>query len=252
MAKNFFSLEGKVAIVTGCKKGIGKAIAFALAEAGADVAVCTRVLKDPETDLEAVAEEIRNLGRRSLAVQADVTKRADVEKLVKAVKDKFGKIDILVNNVGAMVRKPLMEDTDNDWDKVMDINLRSTFLCCQLVGKIMVAQKSGSIINMSSVCAVKSSVTRGAYHVAKAGVSMLTQTLGLELAGLGVRVNAIAPGGVKTDWNTVEWNSPENLKRPMKRMAETSEITGAAIFLASDASGYMTGHILLVDGGESL
>jgi NAD(P)-dependent dehydrogenase (short-subunit alcohol dehydrogenase family) len=175
-----------------------------------------------------------------------------VNNLVTYVVDELGAIDVLLNNVGVMIRKPLMEYSEEEWDRVIDINLKSAFLCSQAVSRVMVTQKKGSIINMSSVCATKASTTRGGYHVAKAGVSMLTKTLALELVGSQVRVNAIAPGGVKTDWNTREWNNSENIKRPMQRMAETYEITGAAIFLASEASSYITGHVLLVDGGESL
>lgn len=243
-----FSLQGKVAIVTGAGKGIGKSIAIALAQAGADVVAVARTQKM----IDETVTEITKTGRQGLALSADVTSLSQVEHMVRQVMDRFQKIDILVNDVGAMVRKPLMQYTEDDWNKIMDFNLKTAFLCSQVVAKVMLAQQSGSIINMSSVCAVKASVTRGAYHVAKAGVSMLTRTLALELAASGVRVNAIAPGGVKTEWNVPEWNSPENLKRPMQRMAETKEITGAAVFLASEASGFMTGHIMIMDGGESL
>jgi len=250
MQNSSFSLNGKVAIVTGCRRGIGKAIALGFAEAGADVVCCDLITEDGE--LEGVAKEIKSLGRRSLVVKTDVTNKNDIDSMVKKVLDEFKTIDVLVNNVGVMVRKPLMEYSEAEWDKVMNINLKSTFLCSQAVSKVMVPCKKGSIINISSVCAVKASTTRGCYHVAKAGVSMFTRTLALEIAASNVRVNAIAPGGVKTDWNTWEWNSPENQAKPMKRMAETPEIVGGAIFLASDASSYMTGHILIIDGGESL
>ena len=250
MQNSSFSLDGKVAIVTGCRRGIGKAIALGFAEAGADVVCCDLITGDGE--LDEVAKQVRTLGRRSLVVKADVTNKIDIDNLVKQALDEFKTIDVLVNNVGVMVRKPLMEYSEEEWDKVLDINLKSTFLCSQAVSRVMIPVKKGSIINLSSVCAVKASTTRGGYHVAKAGVSMLTRTLALEIAASNVRVNAIAPGGVKTDWNTWEWNSPENELKPMKRMAETREIVGGAIFLASEASSYMTGHILFMDGGESL
>lgn len=252
-----FSLAGKVAVVPGSKRGIGKAIALGFAEAGADVVVSTRVLKDEEHDLETVAEDIRRLGRRSLAVQADTTRKADVDNMVKRVMDEFGAIDILFNNAAVMVRKPLFEHSEEEWDSVIDTDLKGYYLCCQAVGKVMVARKRGNIINMSSMSAVKASPTRGAYNVAKAGVSMLTRVLALELAGYNIRVNAIAPGGVKTERNRDLWSDPDSLKRveswaPMKRLAEPDEMVGVALFLASDASSYMTGQTVIVDGGETL
>ena len=250
MSQPVFSLKGKIAIVTGCRRGIGKAIALGLAGSGADVVCCDFVTNDGE--LEEVITQIQALGCRSMAVKADVTNSSDVDKLVNQVLNKFNKIDILVNNVGVMVRKPIMEYSEAEWDRVLNVNLKSAFLCSQAVSRIMVTQNRGSIINLSSVCAIKVSTTRGAYHIAKAGVSMLTKVLALELADKNVRVNAIAPGGVKTDWNVWEWDGPENELKPMKRMAESNEIVGGAIFLASDASSYITGHVLLIDGGESL
>lgn len=244
------ALKGKVAIVTGSRMGIGRAIAIAFAQAGADVIINDLVIDDGK--LETVAKEIRQYGSRCLCVQADVTDRVSIDDAVNKAIAEFGTIDILVNNVGALVRKPLTEHTESEWDKVMNANLKSAFICTQAVVPSMLASQKGSIINMSSVCAVRASVARGAYNVAKAGLSMMTKTFAFELAGSNVRVNAIAPGGVKTSMNKDHRNDPAILLRPMKRMAEPEEITGAAVYLASDASNFVTGHVLFVDGGESL
>ena len=243
-------LKDKTAIVTGSRMGIGKAIAIAFAQAGADLIINDMIIDDGR--LDAVAKEIRYFGSRCLPVQADVTDPAAFNDLVDQAIAEFGSIDILVNNVGSIVRKPLIEHTEAEWDKIINANLKSAFICTQAVAPSMVTNKKGCIINMSSVCSVRASVARGAYNVAKAGLSMMTKVLALELAGSNVRVNAIAPGGVKTSMNKEHWNDAANLLRPMKRMAEPEEIIGAAVYLASEASSYVTGHVLFVDGGESL
>ena len=250
-----FSLEGKTAIVTGGKRGIGKAIALAFAEAGADVAVCSRVIEDGQ--LQTVAEEIKRIGRRSLVVQADVTRKTDVDNLVQRLMNEFGRIDILVNNAAVMVRKPLLELSEDDWDTVIDTNLKGYHLCCQAVGKIMINQKRGNIINMASAHGVRAFEGRGAYPMAKAGVFMLTGVLAKELARYGIRVNGIAPGVVRTEMSHAVWSDSDSLKRmestiPLGRLAEPSDIVGAALLLASDASSYITGHTIMVDGGRSL
>ena len=249
-----FSLAGKVAIVTGGKRGIGKAIALAFAEAGADVAVCGRVIEDGE--LEAVAGEIRRLGRRSLAVQADVSRKSDVDNLVQKVTEQFGAIDILVNNAGIVVRAPLLDTSEDDWDKVINTDLKGCYLCSQAVGKKMVERKRGSIINITSSHAFKVSPGAVAYGIAKAGVVMLTRGLAQELGSYGIRANAIAPILVKTEMTRARWSDPEFLKKreariPLGRVAEPGDIVGAALFLASDASNLISGHTILIDGGES-
>ena len=247
------SLEGKVAIVTGGKRGIGKAIALAFAEAGADVVVCSRAIEDGE--LLAVADEIGRLGRRSLAVQADMTKKTDVDNMVQKVVDEFGGIDILVNNAGTVIRKPLFGFEEEEWDEVIDNNLKGPFMCSNAVAKRMVDQKRGNIINIASRAALRPSRNLGPYPIAKAGVILLTRILAVELASYNIRVNAIAPGVVKTKFNEVLWSNPESLRKiealtPMGRLAEPSDMVGSALFLASDASSYVTGHTLLVDGGR--
>ena len=249
-----FPLSGKVAIVTGGRRGIGKAIALALAEAEADIAVCDRVTEDGE--LEAVADEVKRLGRRSLAVQADITRKADVDSLMQRVVDEFGVIDILVNSAAMNIRAPLLELREEGWDRVIDTDLKGYYLCSQAVGKQMVSQKRGNIINIASTAAMKAAPEMGAYCIAKAGVVMLTRVLALELAQYSIRVNAIAPYMVKTKFSQPLWSDSETLKQieseiPLGRLAEPGDIIGSVLFLASDASSYITGHTIIVDGGLS-
>ena len=250
-----FSLEGKVAIVTGGKRGIGKAIALAFAEAGADVAVSTRVFKDAVDDLGAVAEEIQRLGRRSLAVQADVTRKGDVDNLVQRVMDEFDVIDILVNNAGISGGPPLIEQPEDEWDKTIDVDLKGYYLCSQAVAKGMVERKRGNIISIASAAGIRGFSDRNAYNIAKAGVIMLTKVLARDLGKYNVRANAIAPTMVKTEMIRELMEDPqasaaEARRIPLGRLAEVSDIVGPAIFLASDASSYITGHTILVDGGQ--
>jgi NAD(P)-dependent dehydrogenase (short-subunit alcohol dehydrogenase family) len=249
-----FPLPGKVAIVTGGRRGIGKAIALALAEVGADIAICDRVIEGGE--LKAVAEEVKRWGRRSLAVQTDITQKADVDSLVKRVVDEFGVIDILVNNAAMNIRAPLLELREDGWDRVIDTDLKGYYLCSQAVGRRMAEQKRGNIINIASTAAMKAAPEMGAYCIAKAGVVMLTRVLAVELAQYNIRVNAIAPYMVKTKFSQPLWSAPETLKQleseiPLGRLAETDDIIGSVLFLASDASSYITGHTIIVDGGLS-
>ena len=254
MGTSSFSLPGKVVIITGGRRGIGKAIALAMAEAGADIAICDRVIEDGE--LNAVAEEVKRLGRRSLAVQADIIHKADVDALVQRVMDEFGAVDILVNNAAMNIRALLLELSEDGWDRVIDTDLKGYYLCSQAVGKRMVDQKQGNIINIASIAAIKAAPEMGAYCIAKAGVVMLTRVLAVELAKYNIRVNAIAPYMVKTKFSQPLWSDPGTLKEleseiPLGRLAETSDIIGAVLFLASDASSYITGHTIIVDGGLS-
>jgi len=249
-----FPLQGKVAIVTGGRRGIGEAIALALAEAGADIAICDRVVEDGE--LKAVAEEVQRLGRRSLAVRTDITQKADVDSMVQRVVDEFGVIDILVNSAAMNIRAPLLELGEDGWDRVINTDLKGYYLCSQAVGKRMVERKRGSIINIASTAAIKAAAEMGVYCIAKAGVVMLTRVLALELAQYNIRVNAIAPYMVKTKFSQPLWGDPETLKQleseiPLGRLAEPGDIVGSALFLASDASSYITGHTIIVDGGLS-
>jgi len=246
-------LQGKVALVTGSRRGIGRAIALAFARAGADVAVCDSVINDGK--LDGVAGEIRGFGSRALAIQTDISQQAEIERMLELISEQFGKVDILVNCAGVWIPgQTLLECAEENWDKVIDTNLKGTYLCCQSAGKIMVKQMSGSIINLSSQVGLNPGVGIGAYSVSKAGIIMLTRQLALELARYHIRVNALAPGVVKTDFNADLWKDPKKEKQiaksiPLARLAEPEDIADAAVFLASDASRYITGEILRVDGG---
>jgi len=249
-----YSLSGKVAVVTGGRRGIGKAIALALAGAGADIALCDRTIDDGQ--LEAAAAEAKKLGRRSMAVKADITSKADVDNFVQKVADELGAIDILVNNAAMNIRAPLLELPEDGWDRVINTDLKGYYLCTQAAGRIMVSQKRGNIINIASTAALKADAEMGAYCIAKAGVVMLTKVLAVELGQYNIRVNAVAPYIVKTKFSQPLWSEPEALKQieseiPVGRLAETEDIMGAVLFLAADASGYITGQTIIVDGGST-
>lgn len=246
------SLTGRTAIVTGGRRGLGRAIALALAEAGADVAICSRT--DENSELQAVAGEIRKFGRHALAVQADISRKADVDNLVQKAVDEFGFIDILVNNAAIAFKKPLLELSEDEWDQEMDVNLKGYFLCSQAVAKGMIKRKQGSIISIASQLAFKSWPNYGTYCIAKAGVVMLTRQLARDLAKYNIRANAVAPASIKTEFTVVKWNDPEALKQyeagvPLGYLSEPEDLVGPVLFLASDASRYITGHTILADGG---
>lgn len=248
---SMFDLKGEKAIVTGGGQGLGKEMALALAEAGADVAVVQRRVEIAEQ----TAEEIRKLGRESIAMKVDVSKAADVQNMVEVTKDRFGKIDILINNAGIAQAVPALAMTEEEWDRMIDIHLKGTFLCSQMVGREMVKQKKGSIINISSMSAfiVNRPQEHAHYNTAKAAISHLTKNLAVEWAKYNIRVNAIAPGYIKTPMTAAasdtkiadEWLSLS----PMGRLGEPYELKGLALFLASKASSFVTGSVILVDGG---
>lgn len=246
-------LNGKTALITGARRGIGRAIALALAGEGAEVAICDKVADDGK--LESVAREIESSGRRSIAIQTDISRKTEVEDMVKKVAKEFGRIDVLVNCAGVWIPgQSLLECPEENWDIVIDTNLKGTYLCCQAAGRVMVMQNSGNIINLSSEVGLTPGLGGGAYSVSKAGIIMLTRQMALELARYNIRVNALAPGIVKTDFNTQFWKAPEVEKKsaemvPLGRLAEPEDIASAAVFLASDAAGYITGEILSVNGG---
>ena len=251
MSMPSLSLEGKVAIVIGGGTGIGRGIALEFAKAGADVVVASRRL----SVLEKVAEEVTTLGRRSLAVQTDISRKTDVDNLVQRVMGEFGSIDILVNDAVIFNMTPVIEISEDDWDRTFNVNLKGYYLCCQAVGKGMVERRKGSIINVASTAGFRVGLTNSSiYSIAKAGVIMLSRGLAWELGSYNVRVNAIAPGPVRVEWNQSWWSDPERLKQeearmPLGRMGEPSDIGSVAVFLASDASSYMTGSTIVVDGG---
>jgi len=244
------SLDGKVAIVTGGSRGIGRSIALGFAEAGADVVIASRTA----ADLEKVAQEIEARGRRALAVPANIGVKAEVDDLVAKTLDGFSTVDILVNNAAMNIMRPLIELRDDGWDKVMNVCLKGYFLCSQAVAKVMMEKQSGNIINITSEGAAKAAVGLGAYSIVKAGVVMLTQLLAVELARYKIRVNAIGPSLVRTKFSEPMWANPDSLKAieariPLGRIAEPEDIMSVALFLASDASSYVTGQTLYVDGG---
>jgi NAD(P)-dependent dehydrogenase (short-subunit alcohol dehydrogenase family) len=252
MSISDFSLKGKVALVTGGRTGIGKAIALTFAEAGADVATCSR--SDKHGELTAVGDEIRKLGRRALTVQADVSRKGDVENMVKKTAAELGDIDILVNNAGILVLKELLDTEEEVWDQLFSINLKGCHLCCQAVGRLMVNQKKGSIINIASIDGFIANTPESAYGVTKGGVITYTKYLAKELARYNIRVNAIAPGEIKTEMGRFIWDNPERLKEteaniPLGRIGLPEDIANVALFLASDASSYVTGHTIVADGG---
>ncbi len=248
---NLFDLKGKVALVVGGAGGIGRALALGLADFGADVAVASRNLEN----LEKVAAEIRAKGRKSLAVSVDVVQEKSVVDMVKKILEKFPRIDILVNAHGLAIRKPAETFPVEEWQQVMDINTRGTFLCCQAVGREMVKQKSGKIINLSSVRG-RYGLPAGyaAYCASKGAVDTLTRTLACEWAKHNVLVNAVAPTFVETELTRTALADPEFAKTvkariPLNRWALTDDIVGPTIFFASKASDFVTGQILYVDGG---
>ena len=246
-------LEGKVAIVTGSSQGIGSGIALKFAEEGADVVV--NYLKNDEK-AEAVADKIRSSGRQALVIKADASKSTDVNGLVQKTLDTFGKIDILVNNAGIFIGGEIADLKEKIWDRVMAVNLKGVFLCCQAVGKYMIKNKvRGSIINIASISGRLPELNGNAYSPSKAGVISLSALLAVEWAGYGIRVNALSPGPVMTPLQEKIYSTPELLDArnrgiPMNRHGSPAEIGKAAVFLVSDDASYITGENLSVDGGS--
>jgi 2-deoxy-D-gluconate 3-dehydrogenase len=249
-----FDLSGKVAIVTGGNQGIGFAMARGLATAGAAVVIANRRAAEGQQ----AAEKLKNEGLRASAVQADVASTSSVANLAATVLKDFQKIDILVNNAAVILRKPAEEFSEQEWNHIMDINLKGLFFCCQRLGQEMIRRKKGKIINISSNVSEVAMKGRSIYAVSKAGVSHLTRTLALEWAEHNVQVNAIGPGPTITELNKVYFDAhPADLKEridsiPMKRMGDPTDYIGAAVFLASDASNFVTRQTLLVDNGSTI
>ncbi|WP_196796799.1 SDR family NAD(P)-dependent oxidoreductase [Sporosarcina sp. P33] len=250
LIKELFNLTDKVAIVTGASKGIGREIALALAKCGADVALIAR----GEKELIEVSKEIEELGRKSLVVPLDLMNIEEIDEKVELIQKHFGKIDILINNAGLNIAKPALEVTEEDWDLVLDINLKSVFFISKAVGKHMIPNKQGKIINMSSQMAFVGFYKRAAYSSSKGGITQMTKALSIEWAEHNVNVNAIAPTFIKTPMTESmfeeEGFQEEVLNRiPLKRLGKVEDILGAVIYLASPSSNLVTGHTLVVDGG---
>ena len=246
-----FDLSGKIAIVTGGGRGIGRAIALGLANSGASVAVTSRTQKE----VDAVAEEIKKSGGKALAVVADLTVNEQLENLVQATVGEFGKIDILVNNAARSFLRSLIDLREDGWDKVFNTNVKAVWLLSRLVARKMMEQKSGRIINITTVGAEKAELGMAAYGCSKAALKMLTRCMAREWAQFGIQVNAVGPGLTKTDFSKPIWSNPEVAKHvsaaiPMGRLAEPEEIVGSVLFLASDAARFITGHSIYVDGGS--
>ena len=252
MNTNFFDLTGRVAIVTGTSRGLGQYLGRALARAGADLVITSR-------DAAALApfqREIESLGRRALPLALDVRDHGSIQRAVAAAVAHYGQIDVLVNNAGCNVRKPALDVTWDDWNLVLDTNLRGTFFVAQAVARHMIARKYGRIINIGSVTSVAGYAGLGPYGASRGGVKQLTMSLADDWGVHGITVNCLAPGWFKTAQNAVMYENKEWVEYlcdriPLKRPGQPQDLDGAVVFLASEASGYVTGQTLLVDGGIS-
>lgn len=244
-----FSLEGKLAVITGARRGVGQGIAAALAKAGADIVSIHQQAECVET-----MEIVHQLNKKCYGISCDLSKLEDANPLVEEIESKFGPVSILVNNAGIQKRHPAAEFPLSDWDLVLQIHLRATFLLCQAFGRKMLERGNGKIINIASLISFSGGMYIPAYAAAKGGVAQLTKGLANEWASRGVNVNAIAPGYIDTEMNTALINdsvrNPQIMARiPAGRWGKPADLGGPAVFLASQASDYMHGHIMVVDGG---
>jgi len=246
-----FDLKGKVAIVTGGGRGIGRAISLGLAGAGASVVVCSRTQKE----VDSAADEIRQKGGKALALVTDLTANDQIENLVNTTIKEFGRIDLLVNNAARSFLRSLLDLREDGWDKVFNTNVKAVWLLSRAVARKMIEQKSGRIINITTVGAEKAELGMAAYGCSKAALKMLTRCMAREWAQYGINVNAVGPGLTRTDFSKPIWSNPEVAKHvagmiPKGRLAEPEEIVGSVLFLASDAANFITGQSIYVDGGS--
>lgn len=250
---SFGNLTGRVAIVTGARRGMGRTHSLTLAKAGAKVVVADISLEECEN----VVKEIEKEGGEAIAVKCDISSKKEVEEMVKKTVEKFGKVDILVNNAGICPFKPFLELTEEDWDKVLDINLKGYFLCSQAAAKEMAKQKSGVIVNIASVAMGQQGVgfpNIVHYCASKGGIVAMTEALAVEMAPYNIRVNAISPGAIETPMMDSIKSDPKSLEGilarvPLRRVGQPQEISNMVLFLASDEASYMTGATVVIDGG---
>jgi NAD(P)-dependent dehydrogenase (short-subunit alcohol dehydrogenase family) len=248
-----FDLKNKVAIVTGARRGMGEAHAKLLAKSGARVVVSDI----SEDDCQEVVKEIEKEGGEAIAVKCDVSKKSEVDSMVKATIDKWGRLDILVNNAGIVGFRPFVDISEKDWDDMININLKGQFLCAQAAVKEMMKQKSGSIINIASVGAGQVGMGfagLGHYCASKGGVVAMSESMAVEFAPYNIRVNVVSPGAIDTPMAAASKENPDLLKQtlsviPMNRMGKSEEVSNLVLFLASDASSYVTGDNIIIDGG---
>jgi len=250
MASNLFSLEGKVAVVTGASRGFGRAIALGLADAGADIVLAART----ESSLQEVAAEIATKGRRALAVPADMGSKESVSNLATKTIEAFGKVDILVNNAGLGSNVPFLKMTEDEWDRILDVNLKGYFLTTQAFGQHMFKARSGRVINISSAMAEQPLPYLTHYAASKGGINAMTKCLAQEWAGRGITVNAIAPSYFETDMTEHARGNEQATalimaRTPLNRYGRIEELIGLVVYLACDNSSYMTGAVIPLDGG---
>jgi NAD(P)-dependent dehydrogenase (short-subunit alcohol dehydrogenase family) len=252
MTNSLFDLSGKVALVTGTSRGLGQYFARALARAGADIAMTSR----DKRSLAPFADEIHALGRKTFSVDLDVRDHESIQRAVAAIEAHFGHVDILVNNAGCNIRKPAIDVTWDDWNTVLETNLRGSFFVAQAVARGMMQRRYGRIINIGSVTAVAGYAGLGPYGASRGGIKQLTMSLADDWGSSGVTVNCLAPGWFKTQQNKVlyenaAWVEYLSDRIPLKRPGLPDDLDGAVVFLASESSRYITGQTLLVDGGIS-
>lgn len=253
MCMEQFELRGHVAVVTGASQGLGKSMAMGLAEAGADIVMVAR----GPVKLAEAEKEVSDIGARTLTIAADVTIPEDVEKVVKKTLAKFKKIDVLVNNVGTYMGQPIVESAIEDWFRLINTNLTSTYLCCRAVGRHMIERQRGKVVNMAAAMGALGARNASAYCASKGGVIQLTRALAVEWARYNINVNAIAPGTMETEitrkmLEDAKVRKALESKVPMKRLGQPSDLVGTVVFLSASGSDYITGQTIFVDGGFSI